>query len=310
MSVEFIDFSCKHNILIKNPDGSFSPMDEPYFEVEQIDDTTWKILTSGDYTYLIAGDGEAMAFDTGYGAGNIRRYMESVCHLPVECAINSHDHFDHTAGNPYFEKVYMTEKGAKYATIPYPSFDGIDFHADEYERVVVHDGDIIPLKGRELEVIEIQDHAPSSLMVLDRKNRILFSGDEIFGAPFKPLGRGLTSWVNGLRKIKDHIDEFDFALGGNGKLPKEHVLGFINVAEYALAHPEEAVKPEPRKGGPGGPPAFPDHDGHTVYDRMFPHSGDRTTYDPEDRPKAKPENMVMLEKDGYRIGFDITLINE
>ena len=65
MSVEFIDFSCKHDILIKNPDGSYTPMDEPYFEVEQIDDKTWKVLSSGDYCYIIAGDGEAMAFDTG-----------------------------------------------------------------------------------------------------------------------------------------------------------------------------------------------------------------------------------------------------
>ena len=45
-----IDFSCKHDILIKNPDGSFSHMDEPWFEAEQIAPNTWKVLSSGDFS--------------------------------------------------------------------------------------------------------------------------------------------------------------------------------------------------------------------------------------------------------------------
>ena len=67
-----IDFSCKHGILIRNPDGSYSPMDEPFYQAEQIAPNTWKILSSGDFSYLVVGDREGISIDTGYGAGNIR----------------------------------------------------------------------------------------------------------------------------------------------------------------------------------------------------------------------------------------------
>jgi len=218
MAVEFIDFSCKHDVLIRNNDGSLRPMDEPYFENEQIDADTWRVLSSGDYCYIVRGEGAAFAIDCGYGAGNIRKYMESVAGVPVPCVVNSHDHFDHTCCNAYFDKAYMSELCVKYATVPFPSFEGIDFHADEYERIAVKDGDIIPLPGRELVAIQVVDHAPTSMMYLDRKNRILFSGDEIFGMPFKPLSGGLTSWVKGLGKIKAVWDDFDVAYGGNTTL--------------------------------------------------------------------------------------------
>ncbi|MFL0198475.1 hypothetical protein ACJDU8_23365 [Clostridium sp. WILCCON 0269] len=31
-SVKWIDFSCKHNVMIKNDDGSLTTMDQPYFK--------------------------------------------------------------------------------------------------------------------------------------------------------------------------------------------------------------------------------------------------------------------------------------
>ena len=31
MKRQAVDWSCKHDILLMNPDGTFSPMDEPYF---------------------------------------------------------------------------------------------------------------------------------------------------------------------------------------------------------------------------------------------------------------------------------------
>ena len=305
MAVDFIDFSCKHDILIRNADGSYLPMDEPYFESEQIGPDTWKVLSSGDYCYILKGDGVAYALDGGYGAGNIRNYMEGVCGLSVPAIINSHDHFDHTGSNSYFDRAYMSELGVKYATIPFPSFAGIEFHADSYERIAVKEGDVIDLPGRPLEVIALADHAPSSLLYLDRKARILFTGDEIFAGPMKPLNGSLTAWVNGLAKIEEVWDAFDFACGGNGVMTKDHLKGHIECAKYALSHLEEAQKPS----SPGGPPpALPDYQGHKVYDRKRPHPGDRSVYEPQDAARANHANMKAIQYQGYLIMFDPDLV--
>ena len=67
-----IDFSPKHDCWIRNDDGSLSRMDEPYFRSEKLAEGVWRILSSGDYAYLLEGDEEALAIDCGYGAGNIR----------------------------------------------------------------------------------------------------------------------------------------------------------------------------------------------------------------------------------------------
>ena len=77
-------------------------MDEPWFEAEQIAPNTWKILSSGDFSYLVVGDNEGISIDTGYGAGNIREYLQTLTDKPVRNVINTHHHFDHTASNSYF----------------------------------------------------------------------------------------------------------------------------------------------------------------------------------------------------------------
>jgi len=43
-----------HDVMIKNDDGTEVPMDQPYFESEQILPDTWKIRNDGDYCYLLA----------------------------------------------------------------------------------------------------------------------------------------------------------------------------------------------------------------------------------------------------------------
>ena len=303
MAIKSIDWSCKHDIFIKNADGSLSRMDEPYYRSEQVAPGTWKVLSSGDYSYLVVGDGVGLSIDCGYGAGNIREYLEGLGGVPVPYVANTHDHFDHTANNAYFDKAYMSAFTAQWATDPFPSFEGIDFHPDEYERVVLQDGDVIPLKGRELIAISVPDHAAGSMMYLDRKARILFSGDEIFGGNMgKSLNGGLASWVRNLEKVEKHLDEFDILCGGAAVMPKERFINFLACARYAQEH--EGTIPERR--GPGGPPRTPQYDaeGHIIYDRMMPHAGDRSR---TPHIEHDPANMRMVEYAGTRIMYDITM---
>lgn len=269
-AVKIIDWSCKHDIYIENPDGTYSRMDEPYYRSEIIAHGTWKILSSGDYSYLVEGGKKAIAIDTGYGAGNIREYLESLTDKPLNEVINTHDHFDHTANNAYFDKAYMSEKTLPLATIPFKSFEGIDFCPNDYERVVVREGDVIDLGGRELEIFEVADHAVGSIILLDRKQRLLFTGDE-----FMPIGKHLkisiTRWFEYLEKLAVHRNEFDRLCGGFGVADAGMFDDFYECARYVIEGHEGTECKMPQK------PCFPikkDNEGHIIYDRIRPHPGD------------------------------------
>ena len=267
-----IDFSSKHDVLIRLRDGSLIHMDEPHYEIELIAPDTWMIISSGDNHYLLAGDDEGIAIDTGYGAGNLREYLESVSKKPVPCAINTHHHFDHTANNGYFNKVYMAAESVPLATIPYPSFDGITFPRD-FESIVVGDGYVINLKGRALEIFCIGDHTDGGIAILDRKERLLFTGDEI-NPSGKMIDNSVESFKKKLEKIMIHRFEFDRICGGGGISDASLVDDFYNAMCNILAG-EIGEQVELKKltfpAEPKGP------NGETVYGYNTPRPEDAPT---------------------------------
>lgn len=265
-----VDFSSKHDILLHHKDGSYTPMDEPYYEVTQLDETTWQIMSSGDYHYLLVGEDEGISIDTGYGAGNLREFLEKLCGKPVRRVINTHHHFDHSANNCYFEKAYMAAEAVPLVSIPYKSFEGMDFFPDSYEKVVVEDGEIVPLKGRDLQVFRIGDHTDDGIAILDRKGAYLFSGDE-----FMPQGKGIRrsveEWNKNLKKLAQYRDTFTRLCGGPGILPAEVFDLFLEASEMILEG-RVSDAPEHKGGGPKLEQAT--WEGHKVYDCQFPHVED------------------------------------
>lgn len=316
MATKLIDFSSKHDVLLRNPDGTFTPMDEPWYQAELIAPDTWKILSSGDHHYLVAGDEACISIDNGYGAGNVREYCESLAGKPCPWTANTHDHFDHTANNSYFDMVFMAEAGVPRACVPYASFEGIDFPRD-YPVTILKNGDFIPLKGRELQAFLIPDHDFGSMMYLDRKERILFSGDEIMGLR-KNLNYGLKSWIENLEYINQYRSEFDVLYAGLGRQDGDYFDKALAVARYAWDH--EGTVPAPRggMGGPGGPGGHKppwmnfevpeEYKGRTIYDRKMPHPGDSAANapSPDPRPRSNPEDMRLVEYNGAAIVYDIT----
>lgn len=267
-----IDFSCKHDILIRNPDGSYSHMDEPFFQAEEIAPNTWKVLSSGDFSYLLVGEKEGISIDTGYGAGNLREFLQTLTHKPVRNVINTHHHFDHTAGNSYFEKAYMHPHAFEHASIPYASFEGIEFPRD-YEFVAVHEGDTYDLGGRKLEFFWIPDHTPDGIAILDRKERILFVGDELMPMPVgKTLTVPVSTFYGYMKKLMAHRHEFDRLYSGGGELDVGYLESYYSCAEAIV---EGGMTGEPaQREAVGAFMMHPGPNGETVYDRRLPHFGD------------------------------------
>lgn len=147
----------------------------PYFRSRLVAPGTWQILRAGDYSYLIEGDQEAFAFDTGYGAGNIRAYLQTLTEKPVRAIINSHSHFDHTAGNGYFDEAFMAFLAIPLAAIPFHSFEGVPFRTD-YKRTGIREGDNLDPGGRPLEVFDIPDRTDDGIALLDKRRGFCFPG--------------------------------------------------------------------------------------------------------------------------------------
>ncbi len=110
-------------------------------------------MSDGDYFYLVEGDEEALVIDSGYGCGNVREYCQSLTEKPVRYIANTHDHFDHTANNVYFDCAFMAAESVPLATRPFPSFAGIDFPRD-YKIEVIDEGYVFHLGNRDLEVLK------------------------------------------------------------------------------------------------------------------------------------------------------------
>ena len=294
-----IDFSSKHHILLEDEQGLRVPMDEPYFRALEIAPGTFRVLSDGDYSYLVEGDGEAVVIDSGYGAGDIRAFCRTLTDRPIHTILNTHDHFDHTAGNAWFDRACMARETAPLATIPFPSFSGIDFPRD-YPLELLDDGDVFPLKGRELTVFKSPDHAAGSLAFLDRKARILFSGDE-FMPHGKHLNGSVQRWAGYLEKLMAHRGEFDALWAGGGRMDADYVDRYLACARLILDGCE---------GEPAEPMPFPnfsrtDEQGRTVWKRRLPRPGDGPRPDPERAPYLRK-----VEYAGVRTVYDLRRVFE
>lgn len=215
----------------------------------KLDDTTWCInfMNGTENIYLLEGEEKALLLDTGWGAGNLRDFVEKLTDKEILVA-NTHFHPDHAAGNGEFEKVFMSEG----AEIDKPSvgpgpFDLSKLPYPNYERVYIGEGDKIELGGRTIEVLEVLPaHCNSSLFFLDRGHRMFFTGDELEAgqvnlfdnsnnpnAPYN-VKEILDNFCKNNKRILELSGEFDYLLPNhNGvAIGKCYAQEFIELVEH------------------------------------------------------------------------------
>jgi hydroxyacylglutathione hydrolase len=182
---------------------------------------TWLIGFDGCTGYLVVGEERGVLIDTGFGTEDVRAFVQALTAKPVVWAANTHGHFDHTGGNGWFELAYMSARAAEIAKTPYPSKSRLSYPLD-YPIKIVSEGDKIELGGRDLEVIEIPAHAPSSVAFLDSRRRLMFTGDE--AAPFVMLywqqdepQPTVEQYARNMEKLLKRRGEFDQICWGHGE---------------------------------------------------------------------------------------------
>jgi len=175
-----------------------------WFEVYRVRPGVFALYEPRQYeeviSYLILGSARALLFDTGLGIGDIREVVKQLTELPIT-VLNSHTHFDHIGGNWQFPEILGVDTAYTRKNAAGASHEDLaeilvaericgelppDFKTEAYSippfRISrnVTDGAIINLGGRQLEILMTPGHTPDSLCLLDRQQRLLFTGDTFY----------------------------------------------------------------------------------------------------------------------------------
>lgn len=170
---------------------------------------------------LIVGNKKALLFDTGYGIGDLKQVVEVITDLPI-MVVNSHGHLDHMGGNYQFDDIYIHEADIelvkqillsnkrKWTVDNYKKNIGIPecFSEEEYitkdynlNFTPIKEGELFDLGGYEFEVIYCKGHTAGCISLIERKNKLLLSGDTIL--------QHVWMFLKESEKMSDYIDSLN-----------------------------------------------------------------------------------------------------
>lgn len=155
-------------------------------------------------SYLILGEDRALLFDTGMGMSSIRTTVGELTALPIT-VLNSHTHYDHMGGNHEFDNILAmntqytirrSENGMEHSIVRHEvtpeaiclekaqDFDTAAYHTKPFEiSKHITDEYIIDLGNRKLEVIASPGHTPDAIVLLDKENGFMWTGDTFYEGP-------------------------------------------------------------------------------------------------------------------------------
>ena len=234
----------------------------PYFKATEIRPRTWQIeyaFTDKEhvYCYLTEGRDYALAIDTMMGHGNLRAFLETLTDKPIRL-VNTHFHFDHCGGNFAFDACWIHPRDLPYFYSERPrtaaemlararelalpeyaeAMDEGDFFAERPMRTYpVWDGDVFDLGDRQIEVIDVGGHSPGSIVLLDRAQRIVYSGDACNSNTLLAFGNALPieEYLRNLLHFKRFQKDFDIMYGGHQVLPPQTIDEGIELCARVLA---------------------------------------------------------------------------
>ncbi|MBQ6223474.1 MAG: MBL fold metallo-hydrolase [Solobacterium sp.] len=184
--------------------------------------------------FLCVGSERALLIDTGTGVCDLKAEVAKLTDKPYDVVI-THGHVDHAGGMGAFDKVYIHEKDvqmAKDITVErrkdyaetlgkMNGYNVYDYSPDMVkawdsypEFVLIDEGYVFDLGDRSLEVFFAPGHTPGSITLLDRKNRIHFSGDACNGNTLC-LGASITTLYHTAEKLKALEPYFDQDFNGH-----------------------------------------------------------------------------------------------
>jgi len=216
---------------------------QDWFEVYQLNEDTYAIYEPYQWqeaiSYLLVGTEKAMLVDTLQGIGDLKSVVTQLTNLPV-IVINTHSHFDHVSGNYQFDNIYGVDKpftlnnakghdhsvnaGNMTADTFWKNVPK-DFSADTYENKpyqiskYLQDGEIIDIGERPIEVAFVPGHSPDSLILIDKRNRMMMTGDSFYPASLYVYSEtsSFRDFSNSVQTMLKYQNDVDFLLPGHNE---------------------------------------------------------------------------------------------
>ena len=192
-------------------------MESKRMRINPLEEGLWLLDDAGESTcYVLCGTERAMVIDTVNGAENLLEIVRTLTGLPL-IVVNTHGHCDHIWGNVYFDEAWMNPADNALAAAHFAMREG---GAAPCPFRPLEIGQRIDLGGEEVEIVGLPGHTPGSIGVLDRKRRLLFSGDGLNPHIWMQLEESLP--ISTLRDTiltlkADHGAYFDRLLTGHAR---------------------------------------------------------------------------------------------
>ncbi len=223
-------------------------MNDMTYNVHSVAENVWGIQEGRMVTaYLVVGSKCALLIDAGGALPAMREQAESITDLPIILTL-THGHDDHILCISQFEKAHI-DPADMYLV------ESSSVNKGNCQLVPVEEGHIFDLGDRQIETIALRGHTRGGLAYLDRKNRLLFSGDTInLGPIFMFMEESsLDTLISELEKF-DAMDSFDQVFPAHNVHPigRERIKDIISCAKAVKDGSLEGIKP------PAGMPPMPE----------------------------------------------------
>lgn len=236
------------NKIIKAKDG--------FHEIETITKDTYRINEADIVNaYLLIGKEKALLIDCGVGIGNIKETVEELTKLPIIVAV-THRHCDHDGGRNYFKNYYvhkgdksliykiLSSKLASQTLLKESYKKNFTLSKGPYHSKAIYmDNEMVfHLGDRDISIVNVPGHTKGSVIYLDDKNKLMFTGDDV--NPYLwlqlPGCSTISAWLPGAKKALDLSNTYTPYIGhSNGLITKDDISKLISVAIKLLnKHPK------------------------------------------------------------------------
>lgn len=163
------------------------------FKIQQIAERVFSILDEGQASfYVVEGTDRAAVVDTGITRGEkIIPIIRQITQKPLVLAV-THAHLDHMFHADEFETIYMSRRELTVESDVLEHMTGGKRNFLE-KAIDIWTDSVIDLGDNSLEVCGVPGHTPGTVVFLEKKNNLLFTGDAI--------GSGYGVWLQVLGAV-------------------------------------------------------------------------------------------------------------